>query len=85
MNINLHIERLVLDGIEIESRHRGDLLGAIESELRSRVGSGGVSSWIVSGDSRGALRGGAVVFDNNRGADVFGQQIGRAIASTIQR
>ena len=33
MNVNLHIERLILDGLPVESRHRSTLQASIETEL----------------------------------------------------
>ena len=33
MNVNLHIERLILDGLPIESRHRSTIQASVETEL----------------------------------------------------
>ena len=33
MNINLHIERLILDGLPIEPRQRAQVQAAVEAEL----------------------------------------------------
>ncbi len=33
MNINLHIERLILDGLPLEAKHRSTLQTEIETEL----------------------------------------------------
>ena len=52
MNINLHIERIVLDGMPFESRDRAKLQAAIETEITA----------LLAGDTGmpGLLSGGAV-------------------------
>lgn len=51
MNVNLHIERLILDGLPIESRHGSTVQASIETELARLV---------TQGDLASNLRGGAV-------------------------
>lgn len=49
MNINLHIERLVLDGIPLASGQRPLLQAAVEAELSHLLASGGLSDSLQSG------------------------------------
>ena len=51
MNVNLHIERLILDGLPIESRHGSVLQAAVETEL---------ARLLTQSDLASNFRGGAV-------------------------
>ena len=42
MNINLHIERLVLDGLPLTASHAAEIRSAIESELAHRLAEEGL-------------------------------------------
>ena len=79
MNVNLHIERLVLDGISIPPGQRPHLQAAVEGELTRLLAEGGApSSWpsegavpYVSGESMQLGR------DSNPKA--LGSQIAQAV------
>ena len=43
MNVNLHIERLVLDGLELERGHEPALRAALEAELTRLIADGGAA------------------------------------------
>lgn len=49
MNINLHIERLVLDGINIDPHQRPLLQAALQTELTRLLTERGVSSSLAQG------------------------------------
>ena len=49
MNVNLHIERLVLDGIDVEPAQRPVLQAALEAELGRLIGEGGVGALAAGG------------------------------------
>lgn len=49
MNINLHIERLVLDGLEISPEQRPVLQAAVEGELSRLLTERGVSPSLAHG------------------------------------
>lgn len=49
MNINLHIDRLVLDGLELAPEHRSLLQAAVESELSRLLTERGLSSSLARG------------------------------------
>jgi hypothetical protein len=46
MNVNLHIERLVLDGLELERGHEPALRAALEAELTRLIADGGAANLI---------------------------------------
>jgi hypothetical protein len=78
MNVNLHIERLVLDGIDVEPAQRPVLQAALEAELGRLIAEGGV----------GALAaGGAVPSVKAEGFQMSGDgnpsQLGRQIAGSV--
>lgn len=52
MNINLHIERVVLEGISLSSVERSLLQATMEADLTRRLASGGISERL---QSKGAL------------------------------
>ena len=53
MDVRLHIERLVLEGVQVEPRHRSHLQVALEAELTRLLKSGSLRADLFSG---GALR-----------------------------
>lgn len=48
MNVNLHIERLVLDGLAFERGHEPLLRAALEAELVRLINEGGDASGLAS-------------------------------------
>lgn len=44
MNIELHIERLTLDGVVVDPGRRFDVQAAVEAELRRLLTAGGVTT-----------------------------------------
>jgi hypothetical protein len=78
VNVNLHIERLVLEGIDIDPAQRPILQAALEAELGRLIAEGGV----------GALAaGGAVPSVKAEGFQMSGDgnpsQLGRQIAGAV--
>jgi len=78
VNVNLHIERLVLDGIDVEPAQRPLLQAALEAELGRLIAEGGV----------GALAaGGAVPSVKAEGFQMSGDgnpgELGRQIAGSV--
>jgi hypothetical protein len=60
MNINLHIERLVLDGVLLEASQAPQLKAAVEQELTRLLGEGGAASWLDTGATLARVEAGAV-------------------------
>jgi len=79
MNINLHIERLVLDGISIDSNQRAEFKAAVETELMQQLVSQGIGSTIQSNNNRHLVSGGSISIENIRKPESLGQQIGAAV------
>ena len=49
MNVKLHIEKLVLDGIDLAPEQRRQLQAALEAELGSLLTAGGIGADLAAG------------------------------------
>ena len=77
MNIRLHIDRVVLDGIAVE---RPQLLrAALERELSNSLRRGGLSPQLRSGIALPSIRGGAIELERNPTPAKLGSRIARAV------
>lgn len=85
MNINLHIERLVLDGIPMASHQRAQLKAAVESELSHLLISNGIGSAVQSGNNFREVPGGLISFESNDKPSHIGQQVAGAVHQGIRK
>ena len=82
MNINVSIERLVLDGPPV-SFAQGSLLGAaVETELARLLAAGGLESSLQSGDARPSVPVSVIQLTASKPAQL-GQQIAQAVYGRI--
>ena len=79
MNINLHIERLVLEGLPIERRQGPQLRAAVERELIRLLTDGSSLAQLSTSGSAASINGGAIHMA--RGADAAG--LGKQIAVAV--
>ena len=81
MNINLHIERLILDGLPIEGRHASYVQMAVEAELTRLLGQNGLASDLQAGGAIPSIRANGIqsITDSNPA------QIGTRIAQSVYR
>jgi len=56
MNISLNVERLVLDGLDLDARGRGVLQTAFEAELTRLLTEGGIAQELSGGRALAALQ-----------------------------
>jgi hypothetical protein len=77
--IELHIERLVLDGVPLGSGGAAALQAAVEAELTRLVTDGGLGPSVLSGGAHRVLRGGTVHAGPTTGAGELGTRIARAV------
>ncbi len=83
MTINLHIERLILDGIPI-ARGQGALIkAAVEAELGRLLSESGVSPELRSGGAFPSVRADSLHAGAENSPSQLGQQIARAVYSSI--
>ncbi len=74
MKVNLHIERVVLDGIDVSPGDRELIRESIASELGQKLGDGG----LANGLSRSRVMGGDVQLAAGKPVE-FGRRIARSV------
>ena len=84
MNINVHIERLILNDIGIKPHQETDVKVAVESELHRNLATHGLGTTMQSTSNRQVAKGGLVSLENNRKPAGLGQQIGKAVYKCLR-
>jgi hypothetical protein len=82
MNIVLHIERLVLDGVPVARADHEALRNALASELAQLL-STGVHPDLLAGGARPEVIGGNIELSGGAGAAQLGGQVARAVHGGI--
>jgi hypothetical protein len=82
MNIDLHIERLVLDGVSIEPHQRPLLQEALQNELTRLLTERGLSDSIAQGLAMPRLTTAGIQLTGNNPTQL-GQQIARSVYGGI--
>ena len=85
MNIDLHIQRLILDGIEMPSHQRPQLHAAVETELARLLADGGLQPSLTVGGARAFVPRSNFQMTDNGNPDQLGQQIARSVYDGIGR
>ena len=83
MNINLHIERLVLDGLAVAPREHARFQAAVEAELTRLLTSDGLSSILLSGGTMPHLPATSIQLNDQANPIDLGQQIAGAVHGRI--
>ena len=84
MNINLHIERLILDGISVESHHRPVLKANLETELGRFLDQNGIAPDLQSGGAFNAMRTDSIDIVKKNEPSHLGKQIARSVYGGIK-
>lgn len=79
MNINLHIERLILDGAPIARSQGAVVQAAVEAELAQLLATGGLKAEFASGAAVALLRAIPIQFAPNIEPQAMGAQIAGAV------
>lgn len=79
MNINVHIERLVLVGIPVTSRQREALHAAVERELVRLLSAGRLSPELLPGGTVPSVRANSIELEDESSPLHLGHQIARAV------
>jgi hypothetical protein len=85
MNVNLHIERLILDGISIPHRQRPHLQAAVEMELTRLLAADGLAPNLLVGGAVPRVPAGAIQLTGESDPTYLGQQIAQAVYGGIGR
>ena len=84
MNINLHIERLVLDGVDIASGQNDLLQASVTNELTQLFKSGGLASNLFAGVSLNSVTTNSIQLSDGK-SRALGQQIATSVYGGIAR
>jgi len=85
MKITVHIERLVLDGIDIPYSERPLLQAAVEGELARMLAAGGLSADLAPGGARPRVPGGTIRLEGGNDPCNLGTRIAQAVYGGIGR
>ncbi len=85
MNINIEIERLILDGVSISPSQRPLVKAAVESELGRLLAEGGLASDLGSGAAAPRVSGGTIQLTSESNPSQLGQQIAQVVYGGIGR
>jgi hypothetical protein len=81
MNIELHIERLVLDGVSLSRVQAQQMQGVLEVELTRLLSESGLAPQLLQGGAFPSLRGGDVGgFESPHG---LGQQVAQTVYEEV--
>lgn len=83
MKVELHIERLILDGFALTNRQRAQLQAAVEKELTRLLAAHGLSDEFQGGIAVPRVRAGAMQFGKDQPPARLGQSIARAVYEGI--
>jgi hypothetical protein len=83
VDVHLHIERLVLDGVGVTPAERVLLADAARLELTRLISNGGVSDSVAAGFCVPALNGGAMTATSPIDPIAFGHELARALYRNI--
>jgi hypothetical protein len=83
MNINLHIERLILDGLPIAPTQSALVQAAVEAELSRLLTAGGLHVSLQSGVALPSVRADALQLSADSNPKQIGQQIAQAVYGGI--
>jgi hypothetical protein len=83
MNINIHIERLILDGLPISHSQRPLVQAAVEAELARLLAADGLDSGLIAGGAMPSVPGGSIQLMSDGNPHTLGQQIAQAVYGGI--
>lgn len=83
MNINLHIERLILDGLPVESRHGAIIRSEIETELARLLTENNIAANWQTGGAVPSVSAESIQLTTPNSPAQLGQQIAGSIYGSI--
>jgi hypothetical protein len=83
MNINLHIERLVLDGVNIAPGQRHTLQAGVEAELIRMLTEGGLAPSVAQGTNLSRVSTNGIQLTDGNSPMQLGQQIAQSVYGGI--
>ena len=83
MNINVSIERLILDGLPLTHSQRPLVQAAVEAELAHLLSAGGLAAALQTGGALPSISGGSIQLTSDGNPHTLGQQIAHAVYGGI--
>jgi hypothetical protein len=83
MNINVYIDRLILDGVPVAHRERPMLQATVEAEIARLLTHDGLAPHLLTGGAIPRLQGGNIQLTSEGEAGQLGQQIAQAVYGGI--
>ena len=83
MRINVHIERLILDGLPVPTMQGTQLQASIERELARLLAANGLRSELMAGGAVSRLPAGSIQFAQDAPPAMLGNQIAQAVHGRI--
>lgn len=85
MKINLHIERLILDGLPISPDQKHLVQASVEAELSRMLSEGGLAQELASGGAVPSVPGGSIKLAPGAKPNQIGAQVARAVYKGMGR
>jgi len=85
MNINLHIERVVLDGLHVEDGQQDILQATIRDELLSLIKDQGFGREILAGGARPLLAANGIQLETGYSSVQLGRHIAQSVYGGLQK
>ena len=85
MNVELHIERLVLDGLPVRPGDRDALAGTLGDELRLLIETGGIPPELTAGGAVPRLTAPPAPVSPATAVSPFGRAIARSVYTSLGR
>jgi hypothetical protein len=82
MNVSVHIERLILDGVPVPHRHRPQLQAALEAELARLIAADGLAVDMHMGGVLPRFSGGEIQIEDDD-PKLLGKRIAQAVYRRI--
>jgi hypothetical protein len=79
MNITVHIERLILDGLSLPHRQRPQVQAALEAELARLLAAGGLGIDLQTSGRVTQIRGGEMQLEGDEEPGLLGKKIAWAV------
>jgi hypothetical protein len=85
MNVRIHIERLVLNGLAVSAAEAPLIQEALQTELVRLIAEGGLSPGVLAGGAINSLGGGALRLKEGGTANELGEGIAGSVYGGIGR
>ena len=83
MNVNVHIDRLILDGLSLTSSQGPLVQAAVEAELARLLTAGGLAEGLADGGALPSLRANAIQLTSDGNPHEIGRQIAQSVYGGI--